>query len=145
MVAIKRLTASDAEKIAQCVRGVYGQNYAHELFYDLPRLTVALETGDIMSVGALNDAGEVIAHMVMTHRGADSTPELGSTVVTSSARGGGIAWKVGAELISWCKELGFSGFLHYPTTEHHIMQRQSVNQGFVTGVMLGYIPVGTTI
>ena len=69
--------------------------------------------------------------------------ELGNTVVDPAARGGGLAWKVGAELSSWCRELGYQGFLHYPTTDHHIMQRQSVKAGFETGLMLGYIPAET--
>lgn len=60
-------------------------------------------------------------------------------MVDPEARGGGLAWKVGAELSAWCRELGYQGFLHYPTTDHHIMQRQSVKAGFETGLMLGYI------
>jgi hypothetical protein len=81
--------------------------------------------------------------MAMTVHPDASVVELGNTVVDPVARGGGLAWKVGAELSSWCRELSYQGFLHYPTTDHHIMQRQSVKAGFETGLMLGYIPAGT--
>jgi hypothetical protein len=81
--------------------------------------------------------------MAMSLGGPGDTPELGNTVVDPDARGGGVAWQVGAELTAWCQELGFHGFLHYPTADHHIMQRQSVKRGFETGLMLGYIPAET--
>lgn len=137
---IQRLTSEHAEAIARCVQGVYGEGYAHEVFYNLPRLIESLDEKSLMSVGALTESGDVVAHMAMTNRGASATPELGNTVVDNAARGEGLAWKVGAELTSWCRELGHGGFLHYPTTEHHIMQRQSVKQGFEIGLLLGYIP-----
>jgi hypothetical protein len=81
--------------------------------------------------------------MAMTVRPRASVVELGNTVVDPQARGAGLAWEIGAELSSWCRELGYQGFLHYPTTDHHIMQRQSVKAGFETGLMLGYIPAET--
>ena len=102
-----------------------------------------MQSGVIGSVGAVDDRGVVLGHMAMTvHEGA-SVVELGNTVVDPAARGEGLAWKVGAELSAWCRELGYQGFLHYPTTDHHIMQRQSVKAGFEIGLMLGYIPADT--
>jgi len=140
---ISRLGPDSAAAVVDCFRRVYGDSYANELFYDVEGLAESMRRGRVGSVGAVNEDGLVLGHMAMTvHEGA-SVVELGNTVVDPSARGGGLAWKIGAELSTWCRELGYQGFLHYPTTDHHIMQRQSVRAGFETGLMLGYIPSDT--
>jgi GNAT superfamily N-acetyltransferase len=140
---ISRLGPEHAALIVDCFRRVYGESYANELFYDVEGLAGALSDGRIGSVGALTESGTLLAHMAMTVLPRASVVELGNTVVDPSARGGGLAWQVGAELSAWCRALGYPGFLHYPTTDHHIMQRQSVRDGFETGLMLGYIPAET--
>ena len=140
---ISRLGPDSASAVVDCFRRVYGDSYANERFYDVNGLAEAMQSGVIGSVGAVDDRGVVLGHMAMTvHEGA-SVVELGNTVVDPAARGEGLAWKVGAELSAWCRELGYQGFLHYPTTDHHIMQRQSVKAGFEIGLMLGYIPADT--
>ena len=140
---IRRLTADDAEAVVNCFHRVYGDSYANALFYDVARMRDAMVSGALHSVGAVTADGRVLAHMAMTIVPDARIPELGNTVVDPDARGGGIAWQVGAELTRWCRELGYAGFLHYPTTDHHIMQRHSVKTGFETGLMLGYIPAET--
>jgi GNAT superfamily N-acetyltransferase len=142
-VAIRRLDPKHATAVVDCFRRVYGESYANDLFYDPAALAAAMQAGSIGSVGAIDSAGVVLGHMAMSLQPDASVVELGNTVVDPSARGGGLAWKVGAELSTWCRELGYQGFLHYPTTDHHIMQRQSVQAGFETGLMLGYIPSET--
>ncbi len=142
-IQIMRLEPDHAQEIVDCFRRVYGDSYANETFYDAEVLGSALSTGRIGSVGAVAADGRVLGHMAMTVHAGAPVVELGNTVVDPAARGEGLAWKVGAELSSWCRELGYQGFLHYPTTDHHIMQRQSVKAGFETGLMLGYIPAET--
>ena len=141
---IIRLSAQHAEAVTECFRRAYGSSYANRLFYDSDALAAAMDDGTVSAVGALRPGGEVVAHMAMTRVHADAPyPELGNTVVDPSERGSGMAWQVGEQLTAWCRELGYTGFLHYPTTDHHIMQRQSVKRGFETGLMLGYIPAET--
>lgn len=140
---VPRLGPADAVEIVSCFRRVYGDSYANELFYDPEALGAAMAAGRIGSVGAATAEGRILGHMAMTvHEGA-GVVELGNTVVDPVARGAGLAWKVAAELSAWCRELGYQGFLHYPTTDHHIMQRRSVEAGIETGLMLGYIPEET--
>ena len=137
---IIRLEPADAPAIVRCFQRVYGDTYANELFYDADALAAAIESGRIGSVGAVDANRRVLGHMAMTVHPGAPVVEQGNTVVDPDARGQGLAWKVGAELSNWSRELGFQGFLHYPTADHHIMQRQSVKGGFEVGVMLGYIP-----
>ncbi len=140
---IRRLTAADAPAVMDCFRRVYADSYGNDLFYDEDRLTAAMRAGRLRSVGAVTGDAVVIGHMAMTTAADAQVPELGNTVVDPVARGAGIAWQVGAELTAWTTELGYTGYVHYPTTDHHIMQRQSVKSGFETGLMLGYIPAET--
>jgi len=137
-----RLSAVHASAVVDCFNRAYGGTYANASFADASLLAERMRTGGIRSVGALLGS-TVIAHMAMSAGGSRQTAELGNTVVDPAARGSGLAWQVGRELTQWCRELGFKGFLHYPTTDHHIMQRQSVKEGFETGLMLGYIPAET--
>ena len=143
MVKIIRLVADDADRIVHCFRSVYGASYANELFYDATRLAAAIGAGRLGCVAAEAPDGSLLGHMAMTVRPDATIVELGNTVVDPAARGQGIAWQVGAELSAWCRELGYTGFLHYPTTDHHIMQRRSVKKGYEVGLMLGYIPAET--
>jgi hypothetical protein len=140
---ISRLEPGQAAAIVDCFKRVYGDSYANEVFYDAGALADALRTGRIGSVGAVSADGTVFAHMAMTVHAEATVIELGNTVVDPALRGGGLAWEVGAELSRWAQELDYPGFLHYPTTSHHIMQRRSVTRGFETGLMLGYIPADT--
>jgi GNAT superfamily N-acetyltransferase len=71
-------------------------------------------------------------------------PDAGNTVVDPRYRSRQLAARIGARLIDLCRELGHTGFLHYPTTAHPIMQRLAVAGGGVeTGLLLQYIPATT--
>jgi len=142
-LAVRRLTPEDAAAVVACFKRVYGDSYANELFYQSELLAAALREQRLRSIGAFDPVSGIVGHMAMTLPAASRIPELGNTIVDPRARGQGVAWRVGAALTDWCRELGYAGFLHYPTTDHHIMQRQSVKKGFETGLMLGYIPAET--
>jgi GNAT superfamily N-acetyltransferase len=142
-VTISRLQANEMPHVVDCFQRVYGNSYANPMFYDTTALTTAVELGHLLCVGAFA-GGRLVGHMAMTRLSPQATSvEMGNTVVDPLFRGAGIAWQIGNELIQWAEELGFWGFLHYPTTDHHIMQQHSVKAGFETGLMLGYIPAET--
>ncbi len=144
---VQRLYQQHAPLIVACFHQVYGDSYANTQFYDAERLRQLMDSGALLCAGALaeDEGGEqvLLGHMAMSVLPGAASVEMGNTVVTPAARGHGVAWKVGAELQSWAVELGYRGFLHYPTTDHHIMQQHSVVNGFETGLMLGYIPADT--
>lgn len=142
-LTIRRLEPGDAPRVVDCFRRVYGNSYANELFYQPDRLAEAMQDGRIGSVGAVSSGGVVLGHMALTRHPEARTVELGNTVVDPDARGQGLAWRIGDAPTRWSLELGYRGYLHYPTTDHQVMQRQSVKAGFEVGLMLGYIPVET--
>jgi len=142
-VTVRRLDTSHAAAIAACFRRAYTDSYANELFYDVKALAQEIERGHLSCVGALAGDGRVLGHMAMICYPGAVFAELGNTVVDPAVRGSGMAWRVGSELTAWCVEKGYGAYLHYPTTDHHIMQRRSVETGFETGLMLSYIPAET--
>ena len=139
---ILRLSAQHAPLICDCFQRVYGNTYANDLFYDPVMLARQMSKQRICCVGALNN-DVLLGHMAMTIDPRARVAELGNTIVDPTARGDGLAWKIGNELAEWAIESCYAAYLHYPTTDHHIMQRRSVEKGFETGLMLGYVPVET--
>lgn len=140
---IRRLGPEDSIGIVDCIRRVYASTYANEDFYDSSRLSDLMKQGSLFSVGAIRTDGRILGHMAMTRTENATVAELGNSAIDPAARGHGLIWKIGAELVSWSMEFGDDGFLDYPTTAHHIMQRQSIKSGSETGLMLGYIPAST--
>lgn len=140
---IARLAAEDAPRVVACFERVYGATYANELFHDAARLARQMRKGRLCCVGARAEGGRLLGHMAMTRRRGATIPELGNSVVAPEARGRGLIWRIGAELVAWSRELGDEGFLDYPTTAHAVMQRHSLETGCEVGLMLGYIPPET--
>lgn len=142
---IRALEPSDAERLTACFRRCYGDSYVAGFFYDPTAIRERVADGRLRSVVAVAPTGEVVGHMGLTRRHPEArTVEAGNTVVDPSARGHGLAAKLGAALFGLCRDAGYVGFHHYPTTAHPIMQRLAVDGGGVeTGVMLAYVPAET--
>ena len=143
-VATRSLAGGDAGSLTRLIERCYGDTYPYEEFYDPAELRRLIEAGRLRSVIAL-DGDEVIGHTGMTLREAGAAvPEAGITVVDPDRRGQGVLRELGIALVERCRDEGFAGFVHYPTTAHEVMQKASVRFGGVeTGVLLGYIPEDT--
>ncbi len=108
--------------------------------YHVEDLLREMESGRLRPVIALKD-GHILGHMALVEK---HTParfcEAGITVVHRSARGQGLMMKLATRLHELAQEAGYSGYLQYPTTAHHIMQKASVAYGGIeTGLMLSYV------
>jgi GNAT superfamily N-acetyltransferase len=143
-VRIRRLLPADAEALVDCFERCYGRTYANPLFYDAHALRALIEEGELRGVVAVQGA-RVVGHTGLTVRHpAARAIEAGNTVVDPDFRGGGLLGRLGGALGDLCRQLGYVGYVHYPTTAHTIMQTRSVAGGGVeTGIMLAYIPADT--
>ena len=144
-VEIRALRADEAAGLVACFRRCYGDSYVMPDFYDESSIRRRLEEGTLRSMVAVDPVDGIVGHMALTVRdpGAQAV-DAGNTVVDPRHRGGHLAARLGASLVELCREQGFAGFLHYPTTAHPVMQRLAVQGGGIeTGLMLGYIPSGT--
>jgi len=144
-IDIRLLTAADAAQLVRCFERCYGETYPNESFYDAQIISDRVARGALKSVVAVAGDGTVVGHTGLTVRDpAASVTEAGNTVVDPQWRGEGILARMGSALADLCRQSGFVGYVHYPTTAHTVMQKRSVgNGGTETGVMLGYVPAET--
>jgi GNAT superfamily N-acetyltransferase len=144
-IEIRALTAEDADRLTACFERCYGDSYVVGFFYAPAEIRARMADGRVRSVVAVASDGEIVGHMAMMRPHPEAlTVELGNTIVDPRYRGCGLAARLGAALFEACRQGGYVGFHHYPTTAHPIMQKLAVQAGGVeTGVMLSYIPAGT--
>jgi hypothetical protein len=144
-VEIRLLRADEAPALVRCFERCYGKTYVAADFYDAARIHARLTSGWLRSVVAVDPGEGVVGHMALALREPDGlTCDAGNTVVDPRYRGHALAAKMAARLVALCREGGFVGFHHYPTTAHPVMQKLAVDGGGIeTGLMLGYIPAGT--
>jgi GNAT superfamily N-acetyltransferase len=143
-VTIRRLRPDDAAALSACFERCYGRSYATPLFYDVDALRATIAARELRSVVAVVGT-RVVGHTGLTVRHLRARAiEAGNTVVDPDFRGGGLLGRLGGALADLCRQQGYVGYVHYPTTAHGIMQARSVAGGGVeTGVMLCYIPADT--
>jgi len=144
-ILIRELVPADAEGLVNCFRRCYGASYPNEAFYDAAELEQRIARRALQSVVAVDQTDRILGHTGLTVRHSQARAiEAGNTVVDPECRGRGLLGQLGKALGRLCKDRGFVGYVHYPTTAHEIMQKTSVTGGGVeTGVMLAYIPADT--
>ena len=139
-IIIRRLVPEDAPALTALIRRCYGETYGPSVFYDTVSLTEMISKRKLCSVVAENGL-QIVGHMGLTVRHSESIVcETGNTVVDKNVRGQGLLLKLGMALHDLVLQAKYVGYVHYPTTAHHIMQRASVAYGGKeTGVMLAYV------
>lgn len=142
---VRLLRAEEAPQLVRCFERCYGDSYVADAFYDTARIRALLAAGTLRSVVATSEGEGIVGHMALTVRHPRSrTVDAGNTVVDPRYRGHHLAARMAGRLTELCREHGFVGFHHYPTTAHPVMQKLAVSGGGIeTGLMLGYIPAGT--
>jgi hypothetical protein len=138
---VRPIRADDASALVRCIRHCYGDTYPAAVFYDHQRLRQLIEDGQHQGAVALTD-GVIVGHVgVRQPAHGSSVVEAGTTIVQSEYRGQGVMGRLAAEIVRQLRERGITGFVHFPTTAHTIMQRASIaDGGRETGVLLDYIP-----
>ena len=129
----------------RCFRRGYGDSYVAESFYDAESIRRRVGEGRLLSVVAVTPAGEIVGHMGLSlRRPGDTTVDAGNTLVDPGFRNQHLSARLGGALVARCREAGFLGFHHYPTTAHPVVQKLAVaGGGTETGVLFDYIPAST--
>ena len=135
------MIASDAAGVARCIERCYGTGYPKRVMYEPDELARLVRTGAYNGVVAAADS-QILGHIGFTHPTPASTVvEAGTTVVDPAARGMGLMGRLGLALGELVISENANGFIHFPTTAHHLMQRASLGSGGrETGLMLAYLP-----
>ena len=128
-IEVRRAEPADAEGIVACFRRCYADTYPTSLFYDAEALAEAIHARQRECIIAVtsSETPVVAGHMANTVHSAERvTAELGNTVVDPAFRGQRLMGRLGAALSQWCQQQGYTGYVHYPTTAHPVMQQASV-------------------
>lgn len=126
-IVVRPLEAGDAEALVRCFRRGYGDSYVSPRFYDAAQIRARVAEGRLRPVVAVTDAGEIVGHMALSvRRAGDRTTDAGNTLVDPRYRSQHLAARRGVRLAERCRDEGFVGFHHYPTTAHPVMQKLAV-------------------
>lgn len=139
-LSVRPMVSEDCAGVVELITSCYGNSYGVEYFYHVDSLISEMESGRLCSVVALKER-QIVGHMALLQRHPQAKVcEAGNTVVHSSTRGEGLMKQLASRLHELAREIGLTGYIHYPTTAHLIMQKASLDLGGVeTGLMLRYI------
>lgn len=145
---IRALIADDAPDLTSCVVDCYGTSYPKSVLYDSGLLSETIRHeaySGIVAIDPLNST--LVGHIGwVRHAPKAVTVEAGTTMVRPAYRGKGLLKELGAGLHTELKRSGISGYVHFPTTAHTVMQRASVSSGGAeTGLLLGYLPASLDV
>lgn len=124
--------------VSRCIYRVYGNTYMHEDCYYPDRLVRQNETGELVSVVALDQEGEVVGHYALERPRLTRVAERGMAVVSPNHRGRDLMGRMRVFIEEEARRLGLIGVYSVAVTVHTYSQR--VNEEFgsdVCGVMIG--------
>ena len=140
-IDVRIMEPTDAAGLSACIRRCYGISYPKRVMYEPVALAEWVRSrvynGVVATVGA-----DIIGHIGYNRPNLAATVvEAGTTVVDARYRGAGLMGRLASVLRANIIADNASGFVHYPTTAHTVMQKASLQSGGCeTGVMLAYLP-----
>lgn len=143
-VEIRLARAEDADDLARCFYGAYGDSYDHEWVYKPDALRRRWAKRAMVSVVGLAPDGEVIGHLAASFAGPLSkVAEAGQAVVSPRYRGHHLFESMKQQLAAWAVDEGLYGLFSEATTAHPYSQRGNLALGaHEMGFIFGYIPGG---
>src|SRR3954470_3481547 len=138
---IRRLDPSDAIQVSQVIYRVYGYSYPNPDLYYADHIVHLNETGELVSVVAVDESGTVVGHYALERPGLGPVAEAGQAVVAPAHRGRKLMEQMHAYLESEGRRLGLAGIYVQPVTAHTFSQRVQEDFGIrPCGVSLGVWP-----
>lgn len=138
---IRRFRAEDAVGVSRVIYRVYGYTYLHEDCYYPERLAQQNETGQLVSIVAVAEDGEIVGHYAIERPNFERVAERGMAVVSPAHRGRDLMGRMRTALEEEARRLGMTGVYSVAVTHHVYSQR--VNESFgsrVCGMVLGGSP-----
>lgn len=134
---VRLFEPGDAMGVSRVVYRNYGNTYFHVDCYYPERLVALNETGELASVVAVGEDGEVVGHYALERPGLTRTAERGMAVVSPAHRGRDLMSRMRVFIEDEARRLGLVGVWSVAVTKHVFSQR--VNESFgsdVCGVLL---------
>jgi anti-sigma regulatory factor (Ser/Thr protein kinase) len=135
---IRRMVAEDALRVCQCFFRTFGYSYEED-FYSPDRLVSLNQTGELISVVAVDDgSGEIAGHVALSRPNLCPVGERTHLVVAPEHRGLNLRERMGDFLEGELTRLGVVGTYGLAVTTHTISQKASESRGMrVCGINLG--------
>ena len=138
---IRRLCPSDAAGVARLVEVVYGDTYSPRDLYDPEQIIRLNEAGTLVSVVALDSAGEVVGHYALERPHLEAIAESSDAIVRLEHRHHHLMEQMRVLLREEAIHLGLTGVVGYPVTNHVFSQKAEEHFGaHLCGVALGLWP-----
>lgn len=139
---IRRFQAEDAAGIVACVQKVYGDTYTiHPELYHPEQIVRLNETGELVSVIALDAAGQVVGHYALELPDHGPVAESGEAMVAPEHQHHRLLERMRVVLEEEAKRLGLRGIFGRTVTNHVFSQRAVERFGeHPCGVSLGRSP-----
>jgi anti-sigma regulatory factor (Ser/Thr protein kinase) len=142
---IRRLRPEDAVGVAQCVYRSYGYTYSNADLYYPERIVHLNDTGHLVSVVAVDEAGAVVGHLALERPDLGPVAESGQAVVAPAHRGRHLLERLHTFAEDEARRLGLDGIVGYPVTTHVFSQKMEESIGaHLCGVALGQEPASVT-
>lgn len=141
--SVRRLMPCDAEGVAACVRGVYGDSYLiHTELYHPEEIAALNECGRLVSVVALDATGRVVGHYALERPDPESpAAESGEAMVLPEHQHHHLLERMRVVLEEEGRRLGLSGIFGRTVTNHVYSQKAVERFGErPCGVSLGRTP-----
>ncbi len=144
---IRRMRPEETLLLSRCMYRCYGYTYSNGEVYDPTRMAALVESGLMISVVAVNGAGEIVGHVSATLAAAGSLcAEADKMVVDPRYRGHGLAGKMVMLHRDIVKEVGLRCLWSECVSNHLISQLSELKSGAQeTGVFLATIEAESTM
>jgi anti-sigma regulatory factor (Ser/Thr protein kinase) len=142
---IRRLRPEDAIGVSRCVYRAYGYTYGNADLYYPERIVHLNETGQLVSVVAVDEAGDVVGHLALERPVRGPVAESGQAVVAPAHRGRHLLNRLREFAEAEARRLSLDGLVGFPVTTHVFSQRMEESIGATAcGVALGHAPASLT-
>ena len=140
---VRRLQPEDAEGVADCVRGVYGDSYLiHTELYHPEQIVKLNQVGSLVSVVARDGDSRVVGHYALERPDLQSVvAESGEAMVLSEHQHHHLLERMRVVLEDEARQLNLAGIFGRTVTNHLFSQMAVERFGeFPCGVSLGRTP-----
>jgi hypothetical protein len=138
---IRRFCFDDAAGVTQLVEGVYGDTYYPRDLYSPAEIVQLNGAEKLVSVVALDSAGQVIGHYALERPDLGPVAEASDAIVAPEYRHHHLLEEMRPLLRAEAKRLGLTGMVGYAVTNHPFSQKAEDHFGSrPCGVALGLWP-----
>jgi anti-sigma regulatory factor (Ser/Thr protein kinase) len=127
---VRLMRPEEAVDVSKCAYTSYGYTYVHEAIYYPDRVREMNQTGELISMVAVNDEnGEVMAHFAIEKEDDPLVPQVGVAFTKPRYRGQGALNRLNVFLLEEVAKRNYMGFYGKGITTHFYSQKTMLKYG----------------